>query len=157
AMLPHDLRTFGPAKWFSASRENVHPRDHVSLENAVDDIHALDDLGEHCIASVEAPVFSKVEEPLSVPGIMAPGAHPHGAPVVMDRPELVPDEARVAHVLVGPQSPALDHEIRLHPLPNQPVVVAGARQVEDSTSHDWGDIAPKMDDERSTAARVRHG
>ena len=55
----------------SASREHVHPRDHVSLEDAVDDIDALGDLGEQRIVSVETPVISKVEEPLAVPGVVA--------------------------------------------------------------------------------------
>ena len=50
---------------------------------------------------------------MPVPGVVAPVAHPHGAPHVEDGPELVPDEAGVAMLLVGAQSPALNgHGVR---------------------------------------------
>src|SRR5688572_8592302 len=126
---------------------------HVALENPIDDVHSLDDLGEHRVVAVEAQVVLEIDEPLRVAGVAATRAHPDGPSHVWRGAELVAQVLCEADVLVVAGASSLNHEVVLHAVPAEAVVVAGPAEGENACSHHRRDVAAQPHDERATTAR----
>src|SRR5438093_9847476 len=105
-------------------RDDVNPIDHVAFENAIDDVDAVEDLGEDGVDVIEARVVDKVDENLRVAGVVAACRDADGAAYVRPKAHLVAHVAGVADVLVGAGAAALDDEVRDDSVERQAVVIA---------------------------------
>ncbi len=70
--------------------------------------------------------------------------------------QLVANELRQPDVLVGAGASPLNHEIVLHSVPGESVVVARARERENPRGHQRCHVAAQSHHERTAAARRRH-
>src|SRR5688572_10731890 len=125
------------------------PRHDVALENPVNDLDAVDDLGEHGVVAVEAQVVLEVDEPLSISGVVAARAHANRAPHVRHGAELIAKVLRQPHVLVLAGTSPLNDEVMLDAMPAEPVVVACTRKSKNARGHHRRDIPTQPHEERS--------
>src|SRR5213595_3758535 len=105
-------RTFSASNLFDA-------RDHVTLENSVDDVHPVDDLTEYRVVATESQIIPQVDEPLRVACVVAACANPDRAADVRHGAQLIAKELRIADVFVRSRTSTLNDKIVLDAMPRQ--------------------------------------
>src|SRR5262249_29196765 len=106
-------------------RNDLDAVDHIALENPVDDVDAVEDLGEDRVLMIEARVVDQIDEDLRIARIVAARGDADGAADGRSRADFVPHERRVADVFVRAGAAALNDEVRHDAVKREAVVVAG--------------------------------
>src|SRR2546421_7039834 len=119
---------FGARLDGTRSENNVDLFDGVAFEDLVDDVEAVEDLGEHGVLVVEARVVDEIDEDLRVTGVVPARRDADRAAHVRPQPDLVAHERRIADVFVRAGAAALDDEVRHDAMERQSVVVALLRE-----------------------------
>ena len=109
----------------ASGRHDGDALDHVAFEHLIDDVDAVQDLGEDGVDVIETRIVDEIDEDLRVAGVVAARRDADGAAHMRPRADLVAHEARVADVLVRAGTAALNHEVRDDAVEREAVVVAG--------------------------------
>src|SRR4051812_19175037 len=112
----------------TATLANRDANNAVSLNDAIEDVAATEQLTEDGVAAIEVGLRGVRDEELTSSGVGSGERHAHRTPHIAMLIHLVDDRMARSAIAVTPRIPALHHKIRYNAVKALPVEVPRARQ-----------------------------